>query len=64
MQGRITKGIAGFYYVYVVGKGLFECKAKGLFRKQKIKPMVGDMVEIDVISEVEMTGIVISILPR
>lgn len=64
MQGRITKGIAGFYYVYVEEKGLFECKAKGLFRKQKIKPMVGDMVEIDVISDVEMTGNVISILPR
>ena len=46
MQGKIIKGIGGFYYVYVEGAGLYECKAKGIFRNQKLKPMVGDNVEI------------------
>ena len=64
MQGKIIKGIAGFYYVHVAGSGVYECKAKGAFRKQKIKPLVGDNVEIDVISQEEHTGNVIDILPR
>ena len=64
MQGKIIKGIAGFYYVHVAGSGVYECKAKGAFRKQKIKPLVGDNVEIDVISQEEYTGNVIDILPR
>lgn len=58
------KGIAGFYYVYVVGSGLYECKAKGAFRKKKIKPLVGDDVQIDIISEEEKTGNVEEICPR
>lgn len=63
-QGKIVKGIAGFYYVHVVGSGIYECKAKGAFRKQKIKPLVGDDVELDVIREEEKTGNIIRILPR
>ena len=30
MQGKIIKGIAGFYYVHVIGAGVYECKAKGI----------------------------------
>ena len=45
MTGKIIKGISGFYYVYVEGAGLYECKAKGAFRKQKIKPLVIDMTD-------------------
>ena len=56
MQGKIIKGIAGFYYVHVVESGLYECKAKGVFRKEKIKPLVGDMVEMDVLDEAEKKG--------
>ena len=41
-QGKIIKGIAGFYYVHVDSLGVYECKAKGIFRKQDIKPLVGD----------------------
>ena len=61
MTGKIIKGIAGFYYVYVeetkeaketaTGGTLYECKAKGTFRKQKIKPLVGDTVDIAVLDE-------------
>lgn len=64
MQGKIIKGIAGFYYVHVVESGLYECKAKGVFRKEKIKPLVGDMVEMDVLDEVEKKGNIVDILPR
>ena len=64
MKGRIIKGIAGFYYVYVPGKGLYECKAKGIFRKRGMKPLVGDEVTISLISEEEKTGNVDEILPR
>mgnify|MGYP003296952302 CR=1 FL=1 len=56
MQGKIIKGIAGFYYVHVVEFGVYECKAKGVFRKEKIKPLVGDIVEIDILDEVEKKG--------
>ena len=48
MQGKIVKGISGFYYVHVVESGIYECKAKGIFRQQKMKPLVGDDVEIDI----------------
>ncbi|MDD6139088.1 MAG: ribosome small subunit-dependent GTPase A [Lachnospiraceae bacterium] len=64
MTGKIIKGISGFYYVYVEGAGLYECKAKGAFRKQKIKPLVGDNVEIAVIDEANRLGNVEKILPR
>ena len=64
MTGNIIKGISGFYYVYVEGAGLYECKAKGAFRKQKIKPLVGDNVEIAVIDEANKLGNVEKILPR
>ena len=64
MQGKIIKGIAGFYYVHVVGSGVFECKAKGAFRKAKIKPLVGDNVEIDILNEEDKLGNIVEILPR
>lgn len=64
MTGRIIKGIAGFYYVYVEGCGVYECKAKGVFRNRKVKPLVGDRVEIQVIDETEHKGNMEEILPR
>lgn len=64
MQGKIIKGIAGFYYVHAVGSGVYECKAKGVFRKEKMKPLVGDNVEIDVLNEEEKLGNIVRILPR
>lgn len=64
MQGKIIKGIAGFYYVHVVESGIYECKAKGVFRKEKIKPLVGDVVEIDVLDEEAKKGNIIEIKDR
>ena len=45
MEGCILKGIGGFYYVET-SEGIFECKAKGKFRKERIVPLAGDRVEI------------------
>ena len=69
MQGKIVKGIAGFYYVYAKKDGepegaVYECKAKGIFRKDNIKPLVGDDVEMDVIDEEKKLGNIAKILPR
>jgi ribosome biogenesis GTPase len=55
-EGRIVKGIAGFYYIYVEDKGLYECKAKGLFRNKSIKPLIGDRVEIQILDEEKKAG--------
>ncbi len=64
MQGRIIKGIAGFYYVETFDGNVYECKAKGIFRKSNLKPLVGDNVEIDIIDEDKKLGNVSDILPR
>ena len=64
MQGKIIKGIAGFYYIYAENDEIYECKAKGIFRKDKQKPLVGDNVEIEVLDEQAKEGSVTAILPR
>ncbi|MDD2972827.1 MAG: ribosome small subunit-dependent GTPase A [Lachnospiraceae bacterium] len=64
MQGKIVKGIAGFYYVYVPEKGTYECKAKGIFRRDHKKPLVGDDVEVQLLDEQEKLGNIEKILPR
>ncbi|WP_024866892.1 ribosome small subunit-dependent GTPase A [Butyrivibrio sp. FCS014] len=64
MHGRILKGIAGFYYVEAKNERVYECKAKGIFRKAGIKPMVGDDVEIEIIDEEKGLGNLTDILPR
>ena len=64
MQGKIIKGIAGFYYIYAENDEIYECKAKGIFRKDKQKPLVGDNVEIEVLDESEKKGNIVKILPR
>lgn len=56
IQGKIIRGIGGFYYVHVKGRRVYECRAKGIFRKDKTKPLVGDNVNIRVISEEDKTG--------
>ena len=64
MQGRIVKGIAGFYYIETFDGKIYECKAKGIFRKSNLKPLVGDNVEIDIIDEEKKLGNVTDIFPR
>ena len=64
MQGKIIKGIAGFYYVHVEGRGIYACKAKGIFRKDHMKPLVGDNVKMEVLDEKDMEGNIRKIFPR
>lgn len=64
MTGKIIKGIAGFYYVHTEEKGIYECKARGIFRNQQIKPLVGDNVLITILDEQEKEGNITEILPR
>lgn len=45
MNGYIVKGIGGFYYVKTP-EGIVECKARGIFRKQKLTPVAGDNVTL------------------
>lgn len=64
MRGKIIKGVGGFYYIHLHDNRIFECKAKGLFRNQGIKPTVGDDVEIDIIDDAALLGNIVEILPR
>jgi ribosome biogenesis GTPase len=65
LNGKIIKGIAGFYYVHTPDDNkIYECKAKGIFRNQNIKPLVGDDVEIDTEDQPEGKGTIVRILPR
>lgn len=63
LKGIIIKGISGFYYVEV-GDQLYECKARGLFRKKNITPLVGDRVSISVVDEDEKKGVIEDIHKR
>lgn len=71
MRGKIIRGIAGFYYVHVFGEnvqdpgaGIYECKAKGVFRRDNRKPLVGDDVELDILDGEQRLGNIRSLLPR
>ena len=64
MTGKIVKGIAGFYYVSVAESGIYECKAKGIFRKEGKKPLVGDDVRIEILDEKDKEANLTEILPR
>ena len=71
MRGKIIRGIAGFYYVHVSGEnagdaeaGIYECKARGVFRKDNRKPLAGDDVEMDVLDREQHLGNIRELLQR
>lgn len=64
MDGKIIKGIAGFYYIYAADGNTYECKAKGIFRKDNRKPLVGDDVKIDIISKDPPVGNIVQLCER
>ena len=64
MRGKIIKGIAGFYYVWCEDGNLYECRAKGGFRRDGIKPLVGDCAVIQVLDEEKCLGNLEKILER
>ncbi len=62
-NGIIIKGIGGFYYVETK-TGVYECRARGIFRKDDVIPLPGDRVSISIIDEEEKTAIIDAIAPR
>ena len=60
--GKILRALSGFYYVKTPDGQEYECRARGLFRKQEISPCVGDQVELEVTGEGK--GQIVTILPR
>lgn len=62
-SGTIVRGIGGFYYVEA-GDGIYECKARGVFRKHGLTPLPGDRVSFSVTDVTERTGNIEEILPR
>ncbi|OJV64733.1 MAG: ribosome small subunit-dependent GTPase A [Clostridiales bacterium 38-18] len=62
-QGIIFKGIGGFYYVKSAG-ALYECKARGKFKNEKVTPMVGDHVGISIYDEEKQLGVIEEIMAR
>ncbi len=63
LEGVILKGIGGFYYIDTE-QGVYECRARGIFRKEGIRPTVGDAVRISVLDEENKKGSLDEILPR
>jgi len=64
VTGKIIKGIAGFYYVHTESAGVYECKAKGVFRNQKMKPLVGDNVKLEILDEEKKLATIVELLPQ
>jgi len=62
LTGVIIKGIGGYYYVESEGE-IYTCRARGKFREEKLKPMIGDRVEFDPPTQ-EQSGYLMRILPR
>ena len=60
-QGQIVKALAGFYYVDT-GEAVYQCRARGIFKKEGITPLVGDWVRI--MPQDDEEGVVDEILPR
>ena len=42
-EGKIVKALSGFYYVFSDNK-VIQCRSRGVFRKNKVNPLVGDEV--------------------
>ena len=64
IKGKIIRGVGGFYYVATPDATIYECKAKGIFRKDDIKPLVGDDVRLSILDTDAMLGNIDDILPR
>lgn len=63
LAGRILKGIGGFYYIDT-NDAIYECKARGIFRKDKVTPLVGDKVKINILDEENKKGVIEEIEER
>ncbi len=55
-SGIIIKGIGGFYYVSSEDGSIVECKARGIFRKNKLTPLTGDRVLFSMTDSIQKKG--------
>lgn len=62
-SGIITKGIGGFYYVSSED-GIFECKARGIFRRNEMTPLTGDHVVFSITDPIFKKGSIDQIMKR
>ncbi len=64
--GRVIRAIGGFYFVKTSSGEEYQCRAKGLFRNENLRPLVGDMVELIPVvdTDIERPGSVTKVLPR
>ncbi|WP_186577515.1 ribosome small subunit-dependent GTPase A [Aquibacillus kalidii] len=60
-EGKIVKALSGFYYVQS-DKNLFQCRGRGVFRKNKVNPLVGDEVVFEESNPGE--GYILDVKPR
>ena len=63
VRGRIIRGIGGFYYLDT-GEQVYACRARGIFRKRGLKPLVGDYAEAEITDPADMEASISEILPR
>lgn len=63
IHGRIIKGIGGLYFIDTK-QGVYSCKVRGIFRKTKVNPTIGDFVDIDILSEADKEGVISNIYER
>ena len=61
MVGKIIKAISGFYYIEFENN-IYECRAKGILKRNNVSPLVGDLAEFDIINEKE--GNLVKIVER
>ncbi len=64
LHGRIVKGLGGFYYVDTGADGIYECRGRGIFRKDNTKLLIGDIVDMEVTHDKDMEGSIIKLYPR
>ena len=64
LHGRIVKGLGGFYYVDTGAEGIYECRGRGIFRKDNTKLLIGDIVDLEVTHETDKEGSIIKLYPR
>ncbi len=62
VPGRIIRAVSGFYYVQTQDGAVLQCRARGVFKKRDIRPLVGDYVFVE--PQGTREGIVTGVKPR
>lgn len=63
-SGTIVKGVGGSYEIHLAGEEIVLAKPRGIFRKDKITPTVGDHVEVEPSGDPDTPYMIKTILPR